>query len=266
MLAHPAAVLGEDQAEAQHVLVRRAVEDQRADRHQRVEPAARLVESLADELRRVGGLERLGTARQVRVSPLRERHRPGVVPGIDDVGLPPHRPVPVRAPKVTSSTKGRCGSSSDRSWPGELGELGQRADADQMVGFGLASPDRQRRAPVPVAGQRPVDVVSQPLAVAAPLDRLGVPGRSLVLPQECVLDRRRPDVPGRLCVVEQRRVAAPAMRVGVLVGRCAGAADRGASRSFTRAASACLKNCPPTRGTSSANVPSGRIGLTTGRP
>ena len=47
VLGHLAAVLGEDVAEADDVLVRRLVEDQRADRHQRVEPAAGLVDGLA---------------------------------------------------------------------------------------------------------------------------------------------------------------------------------------------------------------------------
>ncbi len=81
-----------------------------------------------------------------------------------------------------------------------------------------AAPDRQRGAPVPAAGERPVDVVVQPVPVAAPLDRLGVPVGRLVLPQQGVLDRGGPDVPRRLGVVEQRGVAAPAVRVGVLVG------------------------------------------------
>ena len=45
--------LVDDQPQAHHVLVRRPAEDQRADRHQRVEPAAGLVDRLADELGRV---------------------------------------------------------------------------------------------------------------------------------------------------------------------------------------------------------------------
>src|SRR5664280_388609 len=62
VLAHLAAVGVEDVAQAEHRLVRRAVEDQRADRHQGVEPAAGLVDGLADVLGRVGALELLGVA------------------------------------------------------------------------------------------------------------------------------------------------------------------------------------------------------------
>ena len=98
VLAHLAAVLGEDVAEADHVLVRGPAEDQRADRHQRVEPAAGLVDRLADVLRRVGLLEDLLVP--VRRAPLGERHRARVVPGVDHVGHP-------AAPRRRRSGRGR---------------------------------------------------------------------------------------------------------------------------------------------------------------
>src|SRR3954471_7922368 len=81
---------------------------------------------------------------------------------------------------------------------GQLGELGQRADDDQARRVLVVAPDRQRRAPVAVAGERPVDVVAQPVAVAAPLHGFRVPVRALVLAQQRVLDRAGADVPGRL--------------------------------------------------------------------
>ena len=117
-----------------HVLVRRLVEDQRADGHQRVEPAAGLVDRLADELRRVGLLEHLVGALGVRVAPLRERHRPGVVPRVDHLGHPSRRRRRTSGQaKVTSSTNGRCGSRPDWSVPASSRELGQRADAGLVV-------------------------------------------------------------------------------------------------------------------------------------
>ncbi len=51
-LAHLLALAVEDEPQAHHVAVRRPVEQQRALRQQRVEPAARLVEGLADEVGR----------------------------------------------------------------------------------------------------------------------------------------------------------------------------------------------------------------------
>jgi hypothetical protein len=84
VLAHLAAVLVQEQPEAQHRLVGRPVEHHRPDGHQRVEPAAGLVDRLADELRRVGRLDA-----GVRVADLRERHRARVVPDVDHLGHPP---------------------------------------------------------------------------------------------------------------------------------------------------------------------------------
>ena len=59
MLAHLAAGLVHDVTQAQHGLVRRPVEHQRPDRHQRVEPASGLVDGLGDVLRGVVALELL---------------------------------------------------------------------------------------------------------------------------------------------------------------------------------------------------------------
>ncbi len=216
MLGHLLAVLGQDVPQAEHVLVRGLVEHGGADRHQRVEPTPGLVGRLADEVGRVRLLERLLRALHVRVAPLRERHRAGVVPGVDHLGdatvgplltgpgegdVVDERAVRVQVGQVTA---------------GQLAELGARPDAHPLAGD-VVDPDRQRSAPVAGTGQCPVDVVVQPVAVAAPLDRLRVPGGALVLAQQLVLDLRRPHVPGRLRVVHQRGVAAPAVRVGVLV-------------------------------------------------
>ena len=80
-----------------------------------------------------------------------------------------------------------------------------------------AAPDRQRRAPVAVAGQRPVDVVLEPLAETAVLDVLGVPADCLVVGEHLLLHLGGADVPAGSRVVEERRAAAPAVWVGMLV-------------------------------------------------
>ena len=82
----------------------------------------------------------------------------------------------------------------------------------------------------------------------------------------CVLDRGGADVPGRLRVVHQRRVAAPAVRVACARRRRGGTADRAHADRSIRIWSASLKNIPPTSGSrpgSGRRVPTG---LTTGRP
>ena len=98
----------------------------------------------------------------------------------------------------------------------QLAQLGDRPHAVRVAFF--TAPDGQRRAPVAVAAQRPVDVVGEPLAEAPRLDVLGMPDDVVVGLDELVLDRRGPHVPRRLGVVEQGRVAAPAEGIAVLVG------------------------------------------------
>src|SRR5260221_13544213 len=75
-----------------------------------------------------------------------------------------------------------------------------------------ALPQRQRRAPVSGARQRPVDVVAQPFPVPAVLDRRWLPAGPLVLGQQLGLDLGGADEPGRQRIVEQRRGAPPAVR------------------------------------------------------
>ena len=151
----------------------------------------------------------------MRVAPLRERHRPGVEPGVDHLG---HAPVGgAVADDLDVVDEGAVRVEVGKVAAGQFAELGQGADADQVGGVVDVAPDRQRRAPVAAARQGPVDVVVEPVAVAAVFDRLGIPGGGLVLRQQLVLDAGGADVPRRLRVVEERGVATPAVRVGVKV-------------------------------------------------
>ena len=198
-----------DVAEAEHGLVRRLVEQQRGDRDQRVEPAAGLVDRLADVVRGELLVELLLVLE--RRVPLGERHRARVEPDVDHLGdaaqrlaagrRRDHDVVHVRAVRVLELDAR------------ELAQLLEGADGQRLAR--LVAPDRQRRAPVALAPERPVDVVLQPAPEAPVLDVLGVPVDGLVGGQQPVLDRGHADVPGRLGVVEQRRAAAPAVRVGV---------------------------------------------------
>ena len=199
-----------DQAQAEHRLERGAAEQQRRDRQQRVEPAARLVQRLADV---VGGeplLEALAVLE--RRVPLRERHAAGVPPHVDQVGHPP----------VGAAVALEGGLVHERPVQvvGDLGpqlpQLLPRAHADGVLAV-LGAPDRERRAPVALAGEGPVHVVLEPVAEPAVLDVLGVPAHRLVGGQQVVLGRGRAHVPVGLGVVDEGRLAAPAVGVGVLV-------------------------------------------------
>ena len=82
------------------VLEARLVEEQRADRVQRVEPAARLIHRLAD----VVGRELLGEDLAVleRIVPLRHRHRAGVEPAVGHFLDAAHRAAALRG-RATSA-------------------------------------------------------------------------------------------------------------------------------------------------------------------
>ena len=201
-----------DVPEAEHGLVGRPVEQQRRDGDQRVEPAARLVDRLADV---VGGEALLEDVLVLeRRVVLGERHAARVEPDVDHHRLALHRLAAVGAVPRRRVDVGpvRVLERDARL----LLQLGERADALRVAV--LAAPHRQRRAPVALARDRPVDVVLEPAPEAPVLDVLGVPVDGLVGGQQAVAHLRRADEPRRLGVVEQRRAAAPAVRVGVQVG------------------------------------------------
>ena len=113
-------------------------------------------------------------ARRERVVLLRERHRAAVVPDVDDLGLAPHLAA-AGAGQRTSSTNGRCGSKGSGSRRGRpLPQLGVRADGVHAVAV-AAAPQRQGRAPVAVARDRPVNVALEPAPEAPVAHALGVP-------------------------------------------------------------------------------------------
>ena len=160
-----------------------SLEEQGRLGQQRVEPAAGLVLGLADVVGREALLELLLVLE--RVVELGEGHRAAVVPGVDHrvdaahlaaaaLALDRHL-VDVGAVQVVGD-----GSVAERSRSSATEPTHSTCAA---AGVG-AAPDRQRRAPVAVARERPVDVVLQPFAEAAVLDVLGVPADRLVVGEQ----------------------------------------------------------------------------------
>ena len=187
--------------------------EQRGEGVQGVEPAARLVDGLADE---VGG-EALGEELLVleRVVRLRVGHRAGVEPRVGDLGRAAHLAAAVGAVQRHVVDERAVGVRRRRVEARALGELLVGADAVRAAAL-RADPERQRRAPVALARERPVDVAVEPLAEAAVADVAGDPVDVLVVRHQRVADGGGADVPRGLGVVEHRRVAAPAERVGVV--------------------------------------------------
>ena len=78
---------------------------------------------------------------------------------------------------------------------GLIGQLLDGADAVAVLAIG-ALPDRQRRAPVALAAEGPVDVVLKPVAEAAFADVVGHPVDGVIELDEAILELAGADVPG----------------------------------------------------------------------
>ena len=194
---------------------------------QRVEPAAGLVDVLDDEVAREVVVEPVRVLERVVV--LGEAHRARVEPDVEHVGDAAHRRLPGRVVGV-----GPGQLVDERAVqvgvavpvlrdPAEVAlELLEGAvDVDPRVRRVVGLPHRHRRAPEPVAGDRPVAGVRQPLAELAVLDVVGHPVDLLVELEHPLLERGHLDEPRRDALVDQGLPAAPAVRVAVVVGLAA---------------------------------------------
>ncbi len=215
-LGHLGALLVHEEPEAHDVAVRRRAEHQGVHGQQGVEPPARLVDGLADEV----GWIRLQLAAVVeRVVVLGRGHGPGVEPGVQHGGEAAGgaRAALLRARKGDVIDVGTVQVEIGEGTPCPIAQLRDGTDAD--VGPAVtASPHRKGCAPVAVARQGPVDVALEPLAEPTVLDVLRMPADALVLLEQLGPSLRRAGEPRRLGPVDERRATAPAVRVGVLVG------------------------------------------------
>ena len=148
--------------------------DDRARGEQRVEPAARLIDPLADEISGERFLEFLLVLE--RIVPLGGVHRAGIEPGIDDVRHPVHRLAALRADEVDLVDVRAVQLHAlrqvliDRA----LHQLRTASDGDRLPAV-LAGPQVERRPPVTITGEGPVLKVGQEIAEAACADVRRVP-------------------------------------------------------------------------------------------
>ena len=215
VLAHLLAVLILHVAQHQAVFKRRAVEDQRADGQQRVEPAARLVDGFGDEIRREVFLEDFLVFKGI--VPLGERHGAGIVPAVDHFAGARHIAMALGALHAHAVDERLVQLDILGHVFAHFAQFGDGADGVHVPAI-LADPDGQRRAPIALAGEAPVDHVLQEIAHAAVLDVVGHPVDGLVVGQQLIAQRGHADEPGGARVIDQRRVAAPAEGVIVRVG------------------------------------------------
>ncbi len=210
MLGHLLAFLVQDQVVDQDVLVRRLAHDEGGDGHQRVEPAACLVDALADEVSREQLIKVVFVFKWI--VPLRIRHGAGVKPAVHDLGDTCHRAAALAA--------GEMDVIHVRTMELDVaGDVFLRAvrqfltGADTLDIAALAAPDRDRGAPVTVSGDRPVLDVRDPVAKALFADEVRMPFDGVVVGNELILELGHLDVPTGLRIVDERCAAAPAVRI-----------------------------------------------------
>ncbi len=152
-----------------------------------------------------------------RIVQLRRGHRAGVEPGVEHRFDPVRRAPALGAVELDVVDEGPVEIELGEVAAGGGTEIGDGPEAHVVAAVG-AAPHRDGCAPVPIARQRPVDVVLEPVAEATFADVFRVPADLLVLAEQVGLARRRAREPLRLRPVDEWRAAPPAMwiRVGVV--------------------------------------------------
>ena len=150
---------------------------------------------------------------------------------------------------------GRCRSGT--AWPARCLEVARAAESPRCRRT-VASPHRNRRAPESVARDRPVAGVLEPLAESAVANVLGHPGDRLVVREQALLQRGDAHEPGADGAVDQRPIAAPAVRIVVPVVTASNSRRRSASRATiagTASNTACRRSRARRRRTSRHRAP-----------
>ena len=210
-LAHLLAVFGQDEPVDDHVLERGFVEQSRGDDHQRVEPAARLVEPFGDEVRGKRVRESLGLLE--RVVDLGVRHGAALEPAVEHERHAAQHTLPRRIGEGQAVHELAVQIGHARA--ATLGQLVDAADA-RHLGAVRVLPDRERRAPIAVAADGPVARVFQPVAEPAVAQVVRHPGGQRIVVDQPVAERFDAHEPRGDRFVDERRVAPPA--VGITVG------------------------------------------------
>ncbi|MNW49069.1 hypothetical protein D3C74_264720 [compost metagenome] len=196
--------------------VRRFTGEQRGHGQQAVKPAARLVDPFADHVRRELIAECLLVLERIMM--LCKRHRTAVEPHIDHFARPFHHSafavramdlhfIHIRFMQLKIFT-----DMTYRMFP-QLGDAVRR----KLPAAVWANPHVQRRAPIAVPADVPIDQFFEELAEAAFTDMPWIPFNRIVVGDQLILHRSRFDKPALHCIVEQRRFTTPAERIAMLV-------------------------------------------------
>ena len=148
--------------------------------------------------------------------PLRERHRARVEPSVDHLRHASHRSRAFRAaPRECVDERLVRIEVRRQQPPCVLRESGVAPDGLDVSAVIVAHPHWKRRSPIPISGDRPIDVVLEPFAESTRADFGRMPVHAVVPRDHVVLVRGRLHEPGAARVVQQWRVTAPTVRIRV---------------------------------------------------
>ena len=147
-----------------------------------------------------------------------ERHGSGIEPAVDNLRYTVHLFTAFRALNGHCVDVRAVKLNVIRAVVGFFFQFFDTADAVLMATFTL--PYRKRSSPVTVSGKSPVLNILQPVAEASFSDALRNPVDGVVVADQILFYCSHADEPGLTCVVDQRSIASPAVRVAVLEQRC----------------------------------------------
>ena len=178
-------------AENDDVLIRALVKEQRRNRNERVEPAARLIDRLGDKVCGEIFLKDLLVLK--RIVPLRKRHRTRVEPAVDDLGHAVHFLTALLARERDCVDVRTMQFDIGGAVRLKLTQLRNRSDG-VLVPAG-AFPDIERCTPVAIAADAPILHMLDPVAETTVANRLRNPVDRIVVCNKCVAHRRHADEP-----------------------------------------------------------------------
>ncbi len=145
---------------------------------------------------------------------LRERHGAGVKPAVNDFWNAGHFAAALGAFQLYRVNIGAMEFDFVRAAYSHAAQFFDATDA-MPVPAG-AFPNIEWGAPVPIAADAPVLHIFQPVSKATFSDRFGDPVDRFIVSHETVFYRGHFDKPAISCVVNQRRIAAPAVGIAML--------------------------------------------------
>ena len=215
VLGHLLAVLIADEPQHYAVLEGGLVKQAGRDGVQGVEPAARLIDGLADV---IGGIALFEFFLVFKgIMPLRKGHGAGIEPAVYYNGLAAHDAAALGAGHGEGIEHRLMQLYIGRRVGEELQKLLAGTHGMVMPAF-FALPYGQRSAPVALPRYRPVYYVLKEIAHAAFAYGLGDPVDALVEIEQLIAQLRHFDEPAAAREVYERSIAAPAEGVAVLVG------------------------------------------------